>query len=243
MRMGVNPAKYDTREKTVALYDEVQRRLAMLPGVQVTGLTSSLPPIQNDLNDSFSIEGRPVAAGDEAPIATVLMVDPGYFKALNIPILHGRTFLDTDRANAPRVAIINETLANRHFPNADPIGKRIKIGGADRPDTPWMEIVGVVKDVRYDGLKGPIDPAYYMPYAQAPQRGQDIVIKTAGDPASLINAVRAEIRAVDADIPLLHVITLEQRMSEAVGEPVFRRHFSPSSRELRCCCQRSAFMR
>jgi len=194
----------------------------MLPEVQVTGITNSLPPIQNDVNDSFTIEGRPVATGDEAPIATVLLVDPGYLKALNIPILHGRAFLDTDRANRPRVAMINQTLANRHFPNADPIGKRIKIGGADRPDTPWMEVVGVVKDVRYDGLQGPIDPAYYMPFAQVPQRGQDIVIKTAGDPASLINAVRAEIRAVDADIPLLRVITLEQRMSEAVSEPRFQ---------------------
>jgi putative ABC transport system permease protein len=221
VRMGVNPAKY-AGEKTVALYDEVQRRLAILPGVQVTGLTNSIPPIQNDLNDSFTVEGRFVAAGNEAPTAIVLLVDPGYFKALNIPILHGRAFLDTDRANGPRVALINETLANRHFPNADPIGKRIKIGGADRPDTPWMEIVGIAKDVRYDGLKGPIDPAYYMPFAQVPQRGQDIVIKTAGDPASLINAVRSEIRAVDADIPLLRVITLEQRMSEAVGEPRFQ---------------------
>jgi putative ABC transport system permease protein len=222
VRMGVNPAKYDTREKTVALYEEAQRRLSMLPGVQVTGITNSLPPIQNDANDSFTIEGRPGGAGDEAPFAAVLLVDPGYFKTLNIPILRGRAFLNTDRANAPRVAMISETLANRHFPNEDPVGKRMRIGGADRPDTPWMEIVGVVKDVRYDGLKGPIDPAYYMPYAQVPQRGQDIVIKTAGDPASLANAVRAEIRAVDADIPLLHVTTLEQRMSEAVGEPRFQ---------------------
>jgi len=222
VRMGVNPAKYDSREKTVALYDEVQRRLAMLPGVQVTGITNSLPPIQNDANDSFTIEGRRAGAGDEAPIATVLLVDPGYFKALNIPVLRGRAFLDTDRVNAPRVAMISETLANRHFPNENPVGKRMKIGGAERADMPWMEIVGVVKDVRYDGLKGPVDPAYYMPYAQVPQRGQDIVIKSASDPASLANAVRAEIRAVDTDIPLLRVTTLEERMSQAVGEPRFQ---------------------
>src|SRR5262245_22268695 len=121
VRMGLNPAKY-VGEKTVVLYDEVQNRLARLPGVQATGITNSLPPIQNDANDSFTIEGRPAGAGDEAPIAAVLLVDPGYFKALSIPILHGRAFLDTDRANAPRVAMINETLANRHFPNADPLG-------------------------------------------------------------------------------------------------------------------------
>jgi putative ABC transport system permease protein len=85
-----------------------------------------------------------------------------------------------------------------------------------------MEIVGVVKDVKYDSLQESVGPAYYLPYAQVPVRGQDLVIKTAGDPMNLLPAVRAQIRAVDADTPLVRATTLQQRMSEAVGEPRFQ---------------------
>jgi putative ABC transport system permease protein len=190
--------------------------------VQSTGLTNSLPPIQNDASDSFTIENQAIPAGEQAPVATVLLVTPGYFKTLSIPIVRGRSFSEDDRVNSPRVTVINETLARQFFANQDPIGRRMKIGGTERPKTAWMEIVGVVKDVRYDGLNNTPDPAYYLPYLQVPVRGQDFVIKTAGDPSALISAVRAEIRAVDADIPLTRVTTMTERLSQAVGGQRFQ---------------------
>jgi putative ABC transport system permease protein len=222
LRVGITPAKYNTPEKIVAFRNEFERRVAALPGVKATGLTNSLPPIQNDLNDSFTIEGRPASESVNPPVATVLIVSPGYFKALNIPVLRGRSFTDTDRGGAPRVALINETLARCFFATEDPIGKRLHIGGADRAGLPWWEIVGVVKDVRYDGLTNLVDPAYYLPYAQIPEGAVDLVVKTAGSPQSLVASIRQELRAIDPDTPLVRVTTLEERISQAVGEPRFQ---------------------
>jgi putative ABC transport system permease protein len=222
LRVGMTPAKYDTSEKVLAFRNEFEGRVAALPGVQATGLTNSLPPIQNDLNDSFTIEGRPASDSINPPVATVLIVSPGYFKTLSIPVLRGRPFTDSDRAGSARVALINETLARRFFASEDPIGKRLRIGGADRAGLPWWEIVGVVKDVRYDGLTNTVDPAYYLPYAQIPDGGMDLVVKTAGSPQSLVATIRQELRALDPETPLIRVTTLEERMSLAVGEPRFQ---------------------
>src|ERR1051326_626619 len=150
------------------------------------------------------------------------MVSPGYFETLNIRILRGRAFTAVDRGGAPRVAMINETLARRFFPAEDPIGKRLRIGGADWVNLPWWEIVGIVSDVRYDGLTNAVDPAYYLPYAQIPDSGMDLVVKTSGDPKLLIPAIRAEFRSLDPDIPLVRVTTLDERMSQAGGGPRFQ---------------------
>ena len=188
----------------------------------MTGTTNSLPPIQNDVSDSFTIEGTSLGPGENAPVATVLFVSAGYFNVLRVPFVSGRAFTESDRAGAPGVVIISEALSRRYFRNQDPVGKRMRIGGPERPDMPWLEIVGVVKDVKYDGLRGSTEPAYYLPYAQMPARGQDIVIRTAGDPLSILPMVRAEINAIDPAVPILRATTLDERMSEAVGEPRFQ---------------------
>jgi putative ABC transport system permease protein len=221
IRMGVT-GKYNTSEKMLSFYDALQGQIQSIPGVRSTGLTSSLPPIENDLTDTFMVEGHPLAAGETAPQASLLRVTPGYFSTLAIPVIRGRAFSESDRPGRPAVTMISETLSRRYFQSENPIGQRLKVGGADRPDNPWMEIVGVVKDVRYDGLQGPVAPTYYLPYAQSPLRGQDLVIRTTGDPAALISAIRAEVRQIDPDIPFLRVTTLNERMAAAVGQPRFQ---------------------
>ena len=222
LRVGIDSSKYNSGKRILAFHEEFERRIAGVPGVKGTGLTSSLPPIENDLNDSFTIEGRPLSDSINPPVASVLIVSPGYFTTLNIPVLRGRRFNEADRAETPRVALINETLARRFFATEDPIGKRLRIGGADRERLPWWEIVGVVKDVRYDGLTTAVDPTYYLPYAQMPMGGIDLVIKTSVPPNLIIPAARKELLAIDPDSPLVRVTTLEERLSSAVGGPRFQ---------------------
>jgi len=221
VRMSVSTTKYNSKPKVFAFYTGVMDRIKTLPGVQSVALTNSLPPYQLDVSDSFTIEGKPTSA-EQTPLAAVLIVTPEYFSTMGVPVVRGRGFNDQDRLDSPEVVMINETLARRYFPNEDPIGKRMKIGGPERPNTSWMEIVGVAHDVKYDGLETPTDPTYYFPYAQLPVTGQDMIIKASTDPASLVNAVRNEIRNIDKDVPLGRVTTLEDRMFEAVGAPRFR---------------------
>jgi putative ABC transport system permease protein len=222
VRMSVSPMKYNDKAKVFGFYTSVMERVKTLPGVRSVALTNSLPPIQLDVSDEFSIEGKPHPAGQPAPLASVLIVTPGYFDTMGISVVRGRSFTDDDRIESPEVVMINETLARRYFGTEDPIGKRLMIGDGTRKGANWMEIVGVAHDVNYDGLETAMEPAYYMTYAQIPVTGQDLVIRTSSNPESLLNAVRAEIRSLDKDVPLGRITTLEERMSQAVGEPRFR---------------------
>src|SRR4029079_4374743 len=122
------------------------------------------PPNLLAISDTFTIEGAP--AGKSDPSSPVVIVSSGYFEALGIPVLAGRNFTEADRADKPLVVIINESLARRYFPNESPIGKRINTACPERPGNPWMEIVGVVGDVKYAGLDAATEPAYYEPYQQ-----------------------------------------------------------------------------
>jgi putative ABC transport system permease protein len=222
VRMAVSPAKYNSREKVLSLYTAVMDRAKRSPGVRSVALTNTLPPMQLDYTDSFVVEGQPVAAGSQPPSAARLIVTPDYFSTMSIPIVEGRGFTAEDRGNSVDVVMVNETLARRFFHAESPLGKRIQVGLATRENPKWLEIVGVARDVKYDGLDAPTDATFYLPYAQVPVTGQDLLLRTAADPAALINLIRDEIRNIDHDIPLVRVTTLEHRMSEAVGPPRFR---------------------
>jgi len=151
----------------------------------------------------------------------VIRVSPDYFRALGVALRSGRFFTAADTAEAPRVALINETLRRRFFPNEDPIGKRLNTGSDQRPI--WNEIVGVVGDVKYNGLADEIQPAYYQPLAQAQSSAISIVLKTeAADPLSLTTAARDVVKSVDSELPLAYVGTMEQRLALATAQPRFR---------------------
>jgi putative ABC transport system permease protein len=205
----------------VAFYSQLQERLAALPGVESAALSISLPPDRLTVEEEFSLEGVGLAPGEAAPVAPMVMVSPGHFHTLGIPMLRGRDFSAADTAEAPRVAIINQTLAGRYFPGQDPLGKRIKQGAPER-DSPWMEIVGVVGDVKYRGLREGPQPVFYEPLAQNPARPMFVVMRTSLDPLNLAPAVRAEIRALDPDVPASNVRTMEQLISESLSQPGFQ---------------------
>jgi putative ABC transport system permease protein len=151
-----------------------------------------------------------------------VFVDAGYFTTLGIPLVRGRTFARSDAPGAPLVAIVNAAFAARYFAGTDPIGKRIKTGGIERPENPWMEIVGVVGDVHYDGVHQAAAPAYYLPFRQNQWSDTYLVLRTRGDPNGLIEPARQIIRQLDPELAITDVRTLRERFDLAIGAPRFR---------------------
>jgi putative ABC transport system permease protein len=151
-------------------------------------------------------------------VARYRAVSPEYFRAMGIPVLHGRAFSVQDHGEAPGVALVNQTLARQHWPGQDPVGQRINL---EKPDWQhaWRMVVGVVGDVRHRGLDAEVQPEVYVPYEQAPEDSMTVVIRTALEPSALSAAARAAVRAVDPDQPVGEVRTLEQVVaeSESVG--------------------------
>ncbi|MGH7507285.1 MAG: ABC transporter permease, partial [Longimicrobiales bacterium] len=138
--------RYDDATKINVFYEQMLERTAALPGVVSSGMGMSLPPNRLQITDNFTLEGEEPKPGTAETAVPLVFVDAGYFTTLGIPLVRGRTFARSDVPGAPLVAIVNAAFAARHFPGTDPIGKRIKTGGIERPENPWMEIVGVVGD-------------------------------------------------------------------------------------------------
>ena len=212
--------RYEKPAQINTFYEQLIARVRDLPGVEAAGIGMSLPPNLLAISDTFTVEGAPPGKSD--PSAPVVFVSSGYFEALGIPLLAGRNFAETDRADKPPVVIINETFARRYFPHESPVGKRMKTGGAERPDNPWMEIVGVVGDVIYGGLDEPAEPAYYEHYQQTPWTETYIVLRSSSDPRSLATSLRQAVWSLDKDLPLANVNTMEDLLSESVARPRFR---------------------
>ncbi len=222
MDVSLPRAKYPEPPQVANFYDRLLPRVAALPGVSSAALTSSLPPNGLQVSDNFLAEGQPLVDDSKAPIGSALATTPGYFKTLGVPLLQGRDFTERDGTNSPPVAIINQTLARQFFGNTNPVGKRLKEGGIARKGNPWREIVGVVGDVKYEGLGTPTAPAFYWPFRQGPMRSMSLVLRTTLSPASAAASVRAEMRRIDPDIPLAHVRTIESLIDESVAQPRFR---------------------
>src|SRR5262249_53888379 len=156
-------------------------RVRTLPGVQSAAAVSSLPLGGNNTDADFLIEGRPAPQPDQRPVAWVISVSPDYFRTMGMRLVAGREVTEHDNENAPKVVIISEATARRHFPNEDPIGKRI---GNGRPDG-WREIVGVTADVKHFGLNQDARVSMFVPHRLRPSRQMTIVARTAADPMSL----------------------------------------------------------
>ncbi|MCI0567431.1 MAG: ABC transporter permease, partial [Acidobacteria bacterium] len=207
------PPAYWEPPKQIAFFSQLLDQVDKLPGVEAAGVVSHLPLGGNNTNSGMLIEGRSWP-DDERPLADDRLVSADYFRSLRIPILKGRAFTEHDRDGAPRVAIINESLARRFFPNEDPIGKRIDMNWKS---SGWQEIVGVVSDIKHDGLDLPSMPAIYVPFLQAPDAGMTLVVRSAGDPLGLVKAIREAVHRVDPDQPLARVRTMETVVAESVG--------------------------
>ncbi|MET0645647.1 MAG: ABC transporter permease [Pyrinomonadaceae bacterium] len=197
---------------------ELQRRLVervrALPGVRAASLTDLFPLSLNYSSSDVHIEGRPGARGANAPLSMVASVEREYFNAMSIPVVTGRAFSERDAESAPRVVVVNEHFARRFFPGAEPareaLGKRISFRGDGGP---WSEIVGVAKDGKYWTIGEAPQLFVYSPLAQSYSSFATLVVRTAGgDPRALVPALNAEVRALDPELPLFDVKTIEEHM-------------------------------
>lgn len=211
--------KYNEAPAVHQMYDRMLERVSHLPGVAAAALSDSLPPDAQADWDTFRIEGQVLGFGESNPAVSVAIISPEYFRTMRIPLLKGRFFSDRDRQDSPLVTIVSDSFARRFFPNQNAIGKRIKQSGGDN-DVPFMEIVGVVGDVKYTGLQSDSDETYYMPYRQNYAR-QMFVVARSPEGAGLSASLRREVQAVDPGVTVTQVETMEQWFTRAVARPQF----------------------
>lgn len=206
-------AKYSEDARTIDFVRQTLERVKSIPGVRSAGVTSTLP-FDGGPATSFEIVGRS-AENSREPIADIRTVDADYFRTLAIPLRQGRNFSERDSAAAPRVMLVNEELARRYWPNENPVGQRITM--KDWGDPLAGEIIGVVGDIKADGLDGEMRPMIYWPYPQFPNTFNNLVIRTDGNPLDVTAAVKAEVWAVDAEQPLARIQTLENLIADSVA--------------------------
>ncbi|HXU38418.1 MAG TPA: ABC transporter permease [Blastocatellia bacterium] len=222
MHFTLPRVRYDSNEKINNYNRQLLERVTNVRGVESAGLSISLPPDHLEISDSFTIEGKPWPPGSTEAFVPIVMISPEYFATLGIPLIQGRGFSAADKEGSPPVVIINQTLAERYFADESPIGKRLKVGGANRPRNVWMEIVGVVGDVKYSGLDAQPEPAYYLPLEQNVWGAAYLAVRTSVNPASLASAIREQIWELDKDIPIANLATMDQLLAESVAQPRFR---------------------
>jgi putative ABC transport system permease protein len=185
-----------------------------MPGVDSVGTTTALPLSRVEAASSFTLEGHPVANAADLPLANWRVVSPEYFHVLSIPVLQGRAFTEHDNQNAPKVVVVNQSLARSFFANENPLGKRLVIGS----DKAASEIVGVVGDVRHSGLDADFKPEIYGNSFQTVRPNYTLVVRTQSDPSSMVAAVRNQVQSIDKDQPVYSVKTMKELRSEALAE-------------------------
>ena len=216
------PGRYGHQQR-VQFYQRLLPQVRSLPGVRWASAAFPLPLSAGDVDTSFDVEGRSMKKS-ERPVTTLHIVDDDYFHTLGIPLLKGREFEPHDSASdAPAIVVISEKLAKQAFPGEDPIGKRIRpdISMGGQKEAPMRIIVGVVGDVKGEGLSAPAMVESYVPYAQLPFAPMSVIVRTQGDPQGLLLPLTKTVQSIDKDLPLLHVKTLEQYVSESIADTRF----------------------
>lgn len=211
MNIALPMNKYSEQAARAQFFQQVLAGMSAIPGVQSASFATAVPNSDQQSYHPFTGEGRPFSE-DAGHTGLRESVSPSYFRTLHLPLLRGREFTDADGPNSQRVAIISRSMAERYWPGADAIGKRIKQGPPDAK-SPWLTVVGVVADVKYNPYF-PIDAAVYMPYAQDADMSGAFLLRTAGDPLKFIPAVRAKIASVDSSQPIYDPKTLARLTDE-----------------------------
>jgi len=211
------PNPYNQPEKKTQFYEQLQQRVAALPGVESVGLITELPLANQAADFGFTVEGRPAPTAGQGPHADIRNVNHDYFRVMRIPLLKGRYFTKAEVHENAKVALISDVLAQRFFAGENPLGQRLRFGSIDQA---LYEIIGIVGDVRHRGLDLDLRQTIYFPSLRFGY--SNVVIRTTADPASLAAAVRKEVTAIDPNQPLANVKTMEQWVSESVAQPRLR---------------------
>jgi putative ABC transport system permease protein len=221
MKIVLPDIKYRERAQRSAFYSDLTRRIEAVPGVKSAAVTTNLPLYKQGNSIGIVVEGRAEPPPGQELIVATRVISPKYFETMSIPLLRGRQFGAEDTEKSPGVVVINETMARRYWPGEDPVGKRLSPG---RPESPsdWMQIIGVVKDVRQFDLIADPKTQMYLSYEQvgffAPR---DLVVKTDVEPLSLASAVRQTVWQIDKDQPVSNIRTMEEIAAESVARQRF----------------------
>jgi predicted permease len=216
-RITPSETRYDDAGKLRGLYGELLDRVGAIPGVQAVEAVSHLPLLGSSGGFAFEVEGKPYVQGTGAPTTREHRITPGYLQLLGVPLLQGRALTDADREQTTDVALVNETMTRAHWPGQNPIGKRLKRVWNDE----WITVVGVVGDVKYDGLAGEIDPEIYRPFRQAPVPDMALVVRAAADPMMMAGSIREAVASVDRTVPLSAIRTLDEILDSTVATSRF----------------------
>jgi putative ABC transport system permease protein len=225
MRVSLPAASYESPEQVVGFYERLVDRVRALPGVRTAG-AARLLPLGSTIGDwGLMVEGYIPPPGTGAKGDWQIVTD-GYLEAMGERLVRGRTISPADTADGQLVALINEELARLYFPGRDPIGGRLKIGGGN-PNRPWVTVVGIVADVRHNGITEVIKEKFYVPHRQwhkstaNPIRSMALVVKTSTDPMGLVGPIRREIRNLDANLPIANVQTMSEVVGATLSSPRF----------------------
>ena len=231
MRLSLPASAYQKSEQIVGFYDRVFEQVKSLPGVEAAAVSDVLPLSGNDNDTMMEIENRPFDVKGLVMSTDFRVITPDYFRVIGARLSRGRIFAEGDREGAPLVALVNETIARNHWPNEDPIGKRIRLLDAPpaQATTSFMTIVGVVANAKNRGLAAETRQEIYVPLRQhgvsiaglGLRRGANLTVRTSVDPLSVATSVKEKVWAIDRNVPIANVQTMEQVVQAGVVQQRF----------------------
>ena len=222
-QLQVPATDYPRPADVVRFHRQVTERIAQLPGVRAAGSVRVLPLARSIGDWSIKIEGRPYVP-EENPNGDFQAVTPGYFEAMHLKLSRGRLLTNADREGTQPVVVINETMAGRYWPGEDAIGRQFHMGTDDKP---WLTIVGIVGNVRHNAVVEDARAEMYLAHAQLPEhiggapRGMTLVVSTDGNPLGIAGAVREAVRAIDRNLPVSDIRTMDDVAASALAQPRF----------------------
>jgi putative ABC transport system permease protein len=228
VNLPLSPQRYPDDVSRTSVVEQIVSRIRVLPGVKSAAMTTMLPMAGAGAMIHFNRAAYPPKGPDDYVLAGYRAVTPGYLETLGVPLRRGRLISDRDRNGAPRVVVINESMARQYFPDRDPLGQRIQLGTEPSTEFPTMEIVGIVGDMKQSFEAGS-NAEMFVPYGQYPDAilanmylNTALIVRTTGNPLELTNSVRAAILEIDASQPLVNVRTMEAAMAGTVAQPRFQ---------------------
>lgn len=216
MSLSLPTIKYAKPEQQTAFFDEVLRRVSVLPGVHRAAISAALPLSSIRITPVLP-EGQPDMPLPQRPFIDIEAISPQWFQTMRVPLTRGHEFSDADDSKAPKVVIVNESFARRFWPNENPVGKHIVVGRGPAPD----EVVGVAADIKNKGLDQATQPQLYLPFKQLPWSNMNLLVRTAVVPQALVSTIRGQISAVDPDQPVTHIQTVDDLMNTSRSQPRF----------------------
>ncbi len=219
VRVQLPGAMYREDPKRLQFFRDLTERIERLPGVRSVGMNSFAPFTGLGAATSYYVVGRPMPAAGEFPTVDARVVDGDFFRAMGIPLLRGRLFTEEEMTDVRHVVVVNESLVREQFPNQDPIGQKLVINMMDDPQP--SEIIGVVGDVKHSGLDIPVRAMSYGPQPELTSGGMHLLIRAESSPLSLVDSIRRELKAMDANLPLASVRMMDERIADSTARSRF----------------------